>query len=341
MSAPRNLPDLTGQSLGSVTLLQKIGEGSMGVVYRGFQNTLSRAVAVKVVFKQKLNKLFTSDRFHQEAEVVANLIHPGIIGIFEYGEQPEYMYFIMQMVDGVSLGEWLKQKKKHPLAKKRLPELNDLIRITEQVLEVLSFAHTEGVVHRDIKPENLLWVEKHRKVMVADFGLAAVYHTEYEEEKAFILGSPLYVSPEQARGETVDGRADLFSFGCVLLEMTLGFLPVKVERPERIFQTRARENPDMFTGMAIDHNPTIPKAWNDFIAKALRPKRDQRFSSAEEMLEALRSIKAEVLSAAPSITIPMGINLRSASGAIVNPATPTTPATPSTPATPATPAPSN
>jgi serine/threonine-protein kinase len=262
----------------------------MGVVYRGFQNTLSRPVAVKVVFRNRLNKLFTSDRFRQEAEVVANLLHSNIVPIFEFGEQPEFMYFIMQLVDGVSLSQWLKQKKKHPLPRKRVPSLDDLIRLADQVLEVLVFAHGEGVVHRDIKPENMLWIEKSRKVMVADFGLAAVYHTVYDEEKAFILGSPLYVSPEQARGDTVDGRADLFSFGCVLLELTLGFLPVKVERPERIFQTRAKESPDMFTGMAYDHSPAVPKAWSDFIAKSLAAKREQRFAGAEEMLAKLRAI---------------------------------------------------
>ena len=284
------LPDLSGQTLGTVTLLQKIGEGSMGVVYRGFQNTLSRPVAVKVVFRNRLNKLFTSDRFRQEAEVVANLLHSNIIPIFEFGEQPDFMYFIMQLVEGVSLSQWLKQKKKHPLPRKRLPSLDDLIRLADQALEVLVFAHGEGVIHRDIKPENMLWIEKSRKVMVADFGLAAVYHTVYDEEKAFILGSPLYVSPEQARGETVDGRADLFSLGCVLLELTLGFLPVKVERPERIFQTRAKESPDMFTGMAHDHSPTVPRAWSDFISKALAAKREQRYANAEAMLEALRAI---------------------------------------------------
>lgn len=290
MPHPAELPDLTGQTLGTVTLLQKIGEGSMGVVYRGFQNTLSRPVAVKVVFRNKLNKLFTPERFRQEAEVVANLLHSNIVTIFEFGEQPDYMYFIMQLVDGISLSQWLKQKKKHPLPRKRLPSMDDLLRLSEQVLEVLAFAHGEGVIHRDIKPENMLWIEKSRKVMVADFGLAAVYHTVYDEEKAFILGSPLYVSPEQARGESVDGRADLFSFGCVLLELTLGFLPVKVERPERIFQTRAKESPDMFTGMAHDHSPAVPRAWSDFIAKSLVAKREYRYKDAEEMLAALRAI---------------------------------------------------
>ncbi len=295
MTKPRDLPDLTGQTLGTVTLLQKIGEGSMGVVYRGFQNTLSRPVAVKVVFRNRLNKLFTQDRFRQEAEVVANLMHPNVITIFEYGEQVDYMYFVMQLVDGVSLSEWLKQKKKHPLPRKRLPGLEEVIPITEQVLEVLVYAHAEGVIHRDIKPENILWVEKNHKVMVADFGLAAVYHTEYEEEKAFILGSPLYVSPEQARGEAVDGRADLFSLGCVLLELTLGFLPVKVERPERVFQTRAKENLEMFTGMPIDHSPSVPRAWNDFVAKALQTKRDNRYKDAKEMLATLRTIAPSLL----------------------------------------------
>src|SRR3954471_23284093 len=138
-SQSRALPDLTGQSLGTVTLLHKIGEGSMGVVYRGFQTTLSRPVAVKVVFRDRLNKLFTQARFRQEAEVVANLLHPNIITIFELGEAPDFMYFVMQLVDGVNLSQWLKQKKKHPLPRKRVPSLDELIRVAEQVLEVLAF----------------------------------------------------------------------------------------------------------------------------------------------------------------------------------------------------------
>ncbi|MBW8888660.1 MAG: serine/threonine protein kinase [Fibrobacteres bacterium] len=304
MSIPPSLPDLTGLTLGTVTLLQKIGEGSMGVVYRGFQNTLSRPVAVKVVFRNRLNKLFTSERFRQEAEVVANLLHPNIVTIFEFGEQPDYMYFVMQLVDGVNLSAWLKQKKKHPLPKKRLPSMDDLLRVAEQALEVLVFAHGEGVIHRDIKPENLMWVEKTRKVMVADFGLAAVYHTVYDEEKAFILGSPLYVSPEQARGDAVDGRADLFSLGCVLLELSLGFLPVKVERPERIFQTRAKESPDMFTGMARDLSAAVPRAWSDFMSKSLVPKREQRFRDAEEMLAAMRAIAPGLRAADKESSVP-------------------------------------
>jgi serine/threonine protein kinase len=323
MAQPRTLPDLTGQTLGTVTLLQKIGEGSMGVVYRGFQNTLSRPVAVKVVFRDRLNKLFTQERFRQEAEVVANLLHPNIITIFEFGEQSDFMYFIMQLVDGISLSQWLKQKKKHPLPRKRLPSLDDLIRLSEQVLEVLEFAHQEGVVHRDIKPENLLWIERSRKVMVADFGLAAVYHTVYDEEKAFILGSPLYVSPEQARGEPVDGRADLFSFGCVLLELTLGFLPVKVERPERIFQTRAKENPDMFTGMARDHSPTVPTAWSDFISRSLFAKRENRYPTAGAMLASLRAIapalraqEAALAGAEAGAVQPPGIGVPGTGGAL-------------------------
>ena len=272
----------------------------MGVVYRGFQTTLSRPVAVKVVFRDRLNKLFTQDRFRQEAEVVANLFHPNVVTIFELGEHPDFLYFVMQLVDGVSLSAWLKQKKKHPIPRKRLPGMDELILVARQVLEVLAYAHGEGVIHRDIKPENIMWVERQRKVMVADFGLAAVYHTSYDEEKAFILGSPLYVSPEQARGEGVDGRADLFSFGCVLLEMTLGFLPVKVERPERIFQTRAKESPDMFTGMACDHSASVPRPWSDFIAKALSPRRDDRFRDAGHMLSELQALAPSLLALPPA-----------------------------------------
>jgi eukaryotic-like serine/threonine-protein kinase len=160
---------------------------------------------------------------------------------------------------------------------------------------MLEFAHEQGVVHRDVKPENIMLKEKNLKVVMADFGLAAVHYASGEDEKHFILGSPLYVSPEQARGETVDGRADLFSFGCVLLEATLGFMPAKVERPEKIFQVRARGGTDIFTGMVLDHNPLLPIVWNDFIARALAPKRGNRYANAGEMLVALRAITPDLL----------------------------------------------
>lgn len=286
----RGLPDLTGRNLGNVTLLSKIGEGSMGVVYRGYQTNLSRPVAVKVVFRSRFNKLFTPERFRQEAELVANLFHPQIVPIFEFGEEDEFLYFVMQFVEGIGLHRWLRQKKKHPVPSRRLPSLAEIFPLTDQVLDVLEFAHSEGVVHRDIKPENILYMERHRRIMVADFGLATVNSDPNEEEKAFILGSPLYVSPEQARGEPVDGRADLFSFGCVLLECTLGFLPAKVERPEKIFQTRAKESPEMFSGTAIDLLPTTPAPWSEFIATALAPRREDRFPDAAAMRARLKEL---------------------------------------------------
>ncbi len=282
--------DMTGAVLGHFTLLEKIGEGSLGVVYRGFQANLKRPVAVKLVFREKFNKLFTAERFRQEAELVANIDHPGIITLFEFGEEPDFLYYVMQLIDGVNLGQWLRTRKKHPVPGRRLPEVRELVSIARQTLEVLAHAHSEGVVHRDIKPENLMWLEKQKRLMVADFGLAWVYHTVYKEEKNYVLGSPLYVSPEQARGEDVDGRADIFSLGCVLLELTVGFLPVRVERPEKVFQTRAKEDAGMFTGMAIDHRPGISQAWSDLIAKALAPSREDRFSDAEAMLRALEAI---------------------------------------------------
>ncbi len=282
--------DLTGAVLGHFTLLNKIGEGSLGVVYRGFQTNLKRPVAIKVVFREKFNRLFTAERFRQEAELVANIDHPGIITLFEFDEEPDFLYYVMQLVEGVNLGQWLRTRKKHPIPSRRLPDLRELVNIARQTLEVLAHAHAEGVVHRDIKPENLMWLEKQKQIMVADFGLAWVYHTVHKEEKNYVLGSPLYVSPEQARGEEIDGRADIFSLGCVLLELSVGFLPVRVERPEKVFNTRAKEDSGMFTGMVRDYRPGLPVEWHDFVQMALAPSRENRFADVASMLKALQKI---------------------------------------------------
>ncbi len=259
----------------------------MGAVYLAWQEGLSRQVAVKVLMKDRFDQLITAERFLQEAETAANLNHPNIVTVFGQGEREDCFWFAMQFIEGPSLAEWLRRRSKHPIPSKRpilLAEIRDLAR---QLLEALAHGHASGVIHRDIKPENILWAGSTGRAIITDFGLACVNYFSHEVEKHFILGSPLYVSPEQARGDDLDGRADLFSLGCVLLELTLGYLPVRVERPEKIFRTRASEDPRMFTGMPRSLNPLIPETWDNFLRKALAPARSLRYRDANEMIEAL------------------------------------------------------
>ncbi|MEN9353681.1 MAG: hypothetical protein RL318_1006 [Fibrobacterota bacterium] len=270
--------------------MQVVGKGSMGAVYRAWQGKLSRQVAVKVLMKARFDQLVTLERFLQEAETVANLRHPNIMSVFDSGEREDCVFFVMEYLEGPSLAEWLKRKTKHPLASKRKASLAEVKEIARATLSALEHAHRQGIVHRDIKPENLLWSGGSAGLVVTDFGLAAVNYVTFEAERQFILGSPLYVSPEQARGDDVDGRADLFSLGCVLLEILLGALPVRVERPEKLFRARAKEDPQMFTGTPQSLRPDLPDDWNRFLLKALAPSLPLRFASASEMLAALEPL---------------------------------------------------
>lgn len=286
MTSPtRILP--SGERLGNFTLLKIIGKGSMGAVYTAWQEGLARQVAVKVLMKDRFDQLITSERFLQEAETAANLAHPNIVTVYGQGEREDCIWFAMQFIEGPSLSEWLRRRGKHPIASKRRIQLAEVRDLARQLLEALQHAHQQGVIHRDIKPENILWAGTSGRAIVTDFGLSSVNYVTHEAEKHFILGSPLYVSPEQARGDDLDGRADLFSLGCVLVELVLGFLPVRVERPEKIFRTRASEDPAMFTGTPADHLPDLPKEWDIFLRRSIAARRDQRWADAREMLAAL------------------------------------------------------
>lgn len=278
-----------GDVLGGCTLLQVVGKGSMGAVYRAWQTKLARQVAVKVLMKARFDQLVTAERFLQEAETVANLRHPNIMSVFDSGDREDCVFFVMEYLEGPSLSDWLKRKTKHPIASRRRPTLAEVKDVARATLSALVHAHAQGIVHRDIKPENLLW-GGNAGLVVTDFGLAAVNYVTFEAERQFILGSPLYVSPEQARGDDVDGRADLFSLGCVLLELVVGAMPVKVERPEKIFRARAKEDPAMFTGTPQELRKDLPEEWNRFLLKALAPSSKLRFSSAAEMLAALETL---------------------------------------------------
>ena len=289
MTSPtRILP--SGEKLANFTLLKLIGKGSMGAVYNAWQEGLSRQVAVKVLMKDRFDQLVTAERFLQEAETAANLSHPNIVTIYGQGEREDCIWFAMQFIEGPSLSEWLRRRNRNPIPSKRRIQLSEVRDLARQLLDALDVAHSHGVVHRDIKPENILWAGNTGRAIVTDFGLASVNYVTHEAEKHFILGSPLYVSPEQARGDELDGRADLFSLGCVLLELVLGFLPVRVERPEKIFRTRASEDPNMFTGTPTDHMPDLPPEWDAFLRKALAPRRDLRWPDARTMRDAIPSV---------------------------------------------------
>src|SRR5216117_1107811 len=202
------------QALGQeFTVGPLLGEGGFAAVFRARDNVLNRDVAVKVLDVELAPERVVAERFLREAQTVARLEHPHIVPIYKVGRQEEIFYIIMRCIDGPSLRQLLETQKKL--------SVGDAARIARQVADALAYAHSHDIVHRDIKPDNIL-LDKSGHVLVTDFGIAKAAQaaqggsTAQLTTEGMIIGTPQYMSPEQAAGDKVDGRSDIYSLGIVL-----------------------------------------------------------------------------------------------------------------------------
>lgn len=259
----------------------KIGEGGMGYVYRAHEPSLGRKVAIKILRQDMLAALAPRvareaiQRFTQEARAAAALTHPGITTIYRVGVVNDIPYIAMEWLDG----ETLEQKI---LAHAPL-ELNQVLRWALTLLEALQQAHEAGVVHRDIKPANLM-ITQDMRIRVTDFGVAHVDQSELVSTQAnMILGTPLYASPEQIRGEPVDARSDIYSVAVVLYEALTGKLPFDASGIFELAEMLRSSSPLPLSS----HVPGIPRQVEQVVLRALSREASARYGSAREMLEAL------------------------------------------------------
>src|SRR6202165_5456292 len=209
--------ELAGQCLGGYQLEEEIGHGSMGLVYRGRQIVLGREVAVKVLSQTLARDASYVARFIREAQIIAGLNHPNIVQIFDAGQQGGFLYFVMEFVQGPTIGSLLQIDTMMPQ--------HLAAEYAAQIADALDFAYKErNVIHRDIKPENLM-LDRWGKIKVMDFGLArAPWHQKITIAKT-LVGSIYYDSPEQVWGHTLDNRSDIYALGVVLYEMVTGQRP--------------------------------------------------------------------------------------------------------------------
>ena len=201
------MSNLTNTQLGQYHLIEAIGHGSMATVYKAYQESLDRHVAIKVLLSNR-DPQFAA-RFKREARAIAALQHHNILPIYDYGEQNGLLYFVMQYVDsGVTL---------HDLLGKPMPPVQAL-RVAGHVLAALEYAHRRGVIHRDIKPANILMPEPNW-ALLADFGIAKLVNdSQHLTLTGFIIGTAMYMAPEQAAGRPADARTDLYALGVVLFQ---------------------------------------------------------------------------------------------------------------------------
>ena len=259
---------------------ERIAAGGMGAVYRAVDETLGRQVAVKALRRELADDPTFLERFRREARAAAGLSHPGVAGVYDYGELGGQPFIVMELVEGETLAERV-------AARGRLP-WREAFAIGEQVAAALAAAHAHGLVHRDVKPANIL-LGRDGRAKVTDFGIAQAAQTATLTRTGMVLGSANYVAPEQAKGGHVGPAADLYSLGCVLFEAVTGETPYRGGNAVAIAtQHVSAPVPD-----PREHRPELPPAAAELITRALQKQPAGRFPSGAAMAAALAAARHE------------------------------------------------
>jgi serine/threonine-protein kinase len=271
---------LVGQRLGRYEIEEEIGRGGMARVYRAVDTSLRRTVAIKVLAPQLAVDPEFAHRFEREAVLAANLRHPNIVGIYDVGEQDGMRYIAMEYVRGRSLYSIIEERG--------AIGLGYAVGVVEAVASALDYAHTQGAVHRDVKPQNIM-IDVEGRVLLTDFGIAQPPEGDGRRERltrtGVFMGTPEYISPEQASAERVDGRSDLYSLGIVTYEMITGKVPFSGSTLQ-IIVAHVQHAPPPPTSFA----PDLPHEIDRVIGRILSKNPEQRFTSGAAFTSALRIV---------------------------------------------------
>jgi len=274
------VPFVVGENVGPYRITKKLGVGGMATVWKAYHPALDRYVAIKVLHPSFKEDPQFAARFQREARMVAKLIHPHIVPIYDFSEHEGMSYLVMRFIEGRTLKAVLKEG---PLS------LDRVLETLEPAGEALAYAHEQGVLHRDIKPSNFI-ITAEGEVFLTDFGLARMAETtDSTLSRDMLVGTPQYISPEQVRGEKLDAGTDIYSLGVVLFEMLTGKVPYDADTPYAVIHDH------IFSPLPVpsEFNPDIPEAVERVVLKALAKDRKDRFESVRDMISALKGAVPE------------------------------------------------
>ncbi|MBX7215113.1 MAG: protein kinase [Thermoflexales bacterium] len=279
-------------TIGKYQIRRELGRGGMAAVYEAYDPTFERLVALKVLSAELLHDVTFRTRFEREAKTIAALEHPAIVPVYDYGEANGRAYLAMRYMSGGSLAD---KRRGQPLTGR------DIVSLFERIGPALDRAHAKGVVHRDLKPANILY-DDNGEPYVGDFGIAkltAATNTELTQGGA--IGTPSYMSPEQARGEAVDGRTDLYAIGVMLFELLTGALPYASETPTGMMMKHILDPIPRLAAFA----PALPPAWQAVIDRAMAKRREDRYPNMATLTQDVRAIvDGQVMSMTPPMMSP-------------------------------------
>ena len=262
---------------GRYEIVGELGKGSMGVIYKAHDPQIDRVIALKVLRHDRVTSEEFVKRFYKEAKAIGRLSHSAIVTIYDVGQDKGTIYIAMEFLEGSSLDGVIRERRLSP---------EEIVDIGAQVTEALDYAHQQGIVHRDIKPSNIILTPT-GQVKITDFGIARIEDSSAPRQTLAgeILGTPLYMSPEQVMSQSVDGRSDLYSLGVILYELTTGKRPFGGDSLAPTFRAITQDTPP---GPAkID--PSVSKALSKLIMKSINKLPDKRFQTGKAMAKALKA----------------------------------------------------
>jgi serine/threonine protein kinase len=263
--------ELVGKQISQYTVLEEIGRGGMATVYKARQASMNRTVAIKVLPRHFMHDPDFLERFQREVDVIASLEHPHILPIYDYGETDGIPFIAMRYLGGGSMADLIRRGK---------PKIPDLEKPFAQLAQALDYAHQQGIIHRDLKPGNIM-LDENGNAYLSDFGIARVVGSKLTGSD-MIIGTPAYMSPEQANGVSIDARSDIYALGIVLFELITGREPYQAETPMAVLLKHMSEPLPSIRDVRSD----VPETIEAVINMATEKNPDDRYASAGEMAQA-------------------------------------------------------